>query len=56
MTEEQRERTIRALLRERLGYERQGNTSGVRQVDEQLRSLGATAAPPVARAARRKAK
>jgi len=56
VTEEQRERTIKALLRERLGYLRAGNTSGVAQVDEQLRLLGAAAKPPPDRAARRGAR
>lgn len=56
MTEEERKRTIGALIEERRGYEMRGLTSRVAQVDEQLRSLGADAKPPVARAARRKAK
>ena len=55
MADEDRTAYIAALIREREGYERYGNTDGVAAVDAELRRLGALAEPPVERAVRRPA-
>ena len=50
MTSEQTAAHIQALLVEREGYERYGNTDGVKAVDEQLEIYGHKAKKPAARA------
>lgn len=61
------DKKIKALLAERLGYERRGKVDRVAAVDEQLRALGynkqpetpvetAAVEPQVERSARRKSK
>lgn len=44
---------IAALIRERVGLEARGLTDRVKQVDEQLRLLGAKGATPAKRAEKR---
>lgn len=55
MTNEQRAAHIKALLHERSIYEKRGNTTGVTEVDEELRKIGHEAAAPQKRAERRPA-
>lgn len=54
MNDIEKAQTIQALLEERRGYETQGLAERVAEVDAELRRLGADAAPPAKRAARRK--
>ncbi len=55
MTNEQRAAQIKALLHERTIYEKRGDTTGVNEVNEQLRAYGHDAATPQKRAERRPA-
>jgi hypothetical protein len=52
-TKEQEKGYIAALLRERAGYEQQGKTASVAEVDAELARLGAKAATPAKRATKR---
>lgn len=56
LTDEQRANLIRALLREKAGYEQYGRTFDAAQVDEQLKLLGHGAAAPAKRATQMKRK
>lgn len=53
MTEEDRANTIRALLRERVGYETAGKQDRVDAVNAELSRLGHTATAPQKRAEKR---
>lgn len=53
MTDEKKQQIIKALLREREGYEVRGDAQGIADVNAELRRLGAEGAPPVKRAAKR---
>lgn len=53
MTNEKRAAQIAALIREREGYERAGNTDRVKACDAALADLGHKAAPPAMRATKR---
>lgn len=53
MTDQKHKAHIKALLRERAGYERAGKTERVKAVDAELRRLGHNAAPPAERATKR---
>lgn len=53
MTDEQREAKIKALLKERRGYELRDEKDRVAQVDAELRRLGAEGAAPAKRATKR---
>lgn len=55
MTNEQRASLIAALIHERTIYEKRGNTTGVAEVDEQLRAYGHEGTTPQKRAERRPA-
>lgn len=52
MSKQQEEAYIRALLRERAGYEKYGKHDRVREVNDELRRVGHNAAPPRERAER----
>ena len=56
MTSEQRAATITALIEERRGYEAQGDTDKVEQVNAELRAYGHEAATPAQRAEKRPAR
>lgn len=53
MTNEQRAAHIKALLHERSVYEKRGNTSGVAEVNDELRKVGHEGATTISRAERR---
>lgn len=53
MTDEQRARYVQALIREREMAEARGDQANVAEVNAELHRIGAQAAPPVKRAARR---
>lgn len=53
MTNEQQKAQIKALLRERAGYQQKGLSDRVKAVDEQLSRLGHKGTPPAGRAAKR---
>lgn len=53
MTDEKKQQIIKALLREREGYEVRGDAQGISDVNAELRRLGADGAPPVKRATKR---
>lgn len=55
MTNEENKATISALLEERKGYERRGESKRVAEVDAQLKALGAGAEKPSKRAQKRPA-
>lgn len=55
MTNEQRASLIAALIHERTIYEKRGNTTGVNEVNQQLRALGHEGTTPQKRAERRPA-
>ena len=55
VTNEQRSALITALLKERAGYEKRGNATGVAEVNEELRKIGATGEIPVSAAEKRPA-
>lgn len=55
VSNEQRSAHIKALLQERAGYEKRGNTNGVAEVNEELRKIGATGEIQVAAAEKRPA-
>lgn len=54
-TNEQNAQRIRALIRERAGYAQRGLTERVKQVDAELKALGAAGKPPAKRATKLKA-
>lgn len=54
-TKQEREATIKALLRERKGYEERGLSGRVADVDAQLKVLGAEARKPSQRSEQRPA-
>ena len=53
MTDEQRAAEIKALLREKRGYELRGLTDRATAIDQRLAELGAEAKPPRRRYERR---
>lgn len=53
MTKEDEKATISALLKERRGYVQRGDEERVKQVDAELRRLGASAEPKAKRATKR---